>query len=144
MSPRTYTALDATVDVPFLTWRTGLSTQLKAWQIAGRSTDTLLTERRSVTPSRCWRPTARSCSPTSTSTIAASLAARAARTTELKVTVVHGDLRFVAAPLVIGHYESARLTGTEALVNGHIGGGLTAALEQGLYPAPNRSHGHRL
>ena len=52
----------------------------------------------------------------------------------LRITVVNGDLTFVAEPLMLGHYRASKLTGTERVMNGLIGGAMHGALQRGLYP----------
>jgi hypothetical protein len=59
---------------------------------------------------------------------------RAAAADTLKVTVSNGDLTFENLPLMVGHYRSIRLTGTEAAVNRISGGTLARALDAGIYP----------
>ena len=53
----------------------------------------------------------------------------------LQVTVLNGSLTFVKQPLMIGHYRSLTLTGTEAVVNRHLGGAMAQSLQAGLYPS---------
>ncbi|MGQ0649768.1 MAG: CHAT domain-containing protein [Gemmatimonadaceae bacterium] len=57
------------------------------------------------------------------------------RESKLHVTVVNGDLSFVSEPLLIGHYRSSRLTGTERVMDDRIGGAMATALQLGLYPS---------
>ena len=52
----------------------------------------------------------------------------------LKITVVNGDLTFEKEPLLIGHYRSTRLTGTEAVMDNLIGGSMKHSLALGIYP----------
>ncbi|MBA4176512.1 MAG: hypothetical protein C0505_08115 [Leptothrix sp. (in: Bacteria)] len=52
----------------------------------------------------------------------------------LRVTVLNGNLCFIKQPLMVGHSRSLSLTGSEAVVNSLIGGGMRAALNAGLYP----------
>lgn len=52
----------------------------------------------------------------------------------LQVAVVNGNLRFVPQPLLLGHYRSAALTGTEQVMDGLIGGAMGTALGLGHYP----------
>ena len=54
--------------------------------------------------------------------------------TALRITVVNGDLGFVRQPLMLGHYTSLRLTGTERVVDALLGGAMSASLAAGLYP----------
>lgn len=53
---------------------------------------------------------------------------------QLAVMVHHGDLRFVREPLLVGHYRSMILTGTEAAVDSLLGERMSAALRTGVYP----------
>ncbi|CAD5373490.1 CHAT domain-containing protein [Rubrivivax sp. A210] len=52
----------------------------------------------------------------------------------LRLTLLNGSLSFVAQPLMIGHYRSLLLTGTEAVLDRHVGGSMKVALDAGLYP----------
>jgi hypothetical protein len=52
----------------------------------------------------------------------------------LRVAVLNGNLSFVRQPLLLGHYRALALTGTERVIDGLVGGAMTAALEAGLYP----------
>ena len=52
----------------------------------------------------------------------------------LHVTVLNGDLKFVAQPLVIGHYRALALTGSEAVVDGLVARAMSRSLAVGLYP----------
>ena len=52
----------------------------------------------------------------------------------LRITVVNGDLTYISEPLLIGHYRSSRLTGTEAAMDRAVGGAMNASLQRGLYP----------
>jgi len=54
--------------------------------------------------------------------------------TAVKVSVINGDLMFVRQPLLIGHYVSLRLTGTEGVVDKLLGGVMSRSLAAGLYP----------
>lgn len=62
------------------------------------------------------------------------------RQTVLRVSVVNGDLSFVRQPLLLGHYRSSLLTGTERVMNRLVGGVMQDALTAGLYPDPPGSH----
>lgn len=64
----------------------------------------------------------------------------AARRTALRVTVVNGDLTFVQHPLLVGHYRSSRLTGTESVMNRLVGGVMQESLTAGMYPDLPGSH----
>ncbi len=61
--------------------------------------------------------------------------ARRAALAPLQVTVLNGNLTFVKQPLMIGHYRSLTLTGTEAVVDRHLGGAMGQALQAGIYPS---------
>ncbi|HUN93316.1 MAG TPA: CHAT domain-containing protein [Burkholderiaceae bacterium] len=52
----------------------------------------------------------------------------------LRISVTHGDLKFVRQPLMIGHYRGMAISGTEAVVNALIGGTMKESLEIGRYP----------
>ncbi len=52
----------------------------------------------------------------------------------VQVTVLNGGLTFVEQPLMLGHYHALSLTGTEAVIDRHIGGAMSQALQAGLYP----------
>ncbi|HEX8605832.1 MAG TPA: CHAT domain-containing protein, partial [Pseudoduganella sp.] len=52
----------------------------------------------------------------------------------LTIRVHHGDLRFVKAPLLLGHYQSGTLSGTEAVVDTLVNGRMAKALRAGVYP----------
>ncbi|HZA93837.1 MAG TPA: hypothetical protein VE420_14530, partial [Gemmatimonadales bacterium] len=52
----------------------------------------------------------------------------------LRITVHNGDLTFVREPLLIGHYRSSRLTGTESVMDRVIGKLMSEALKVGDYP----------
>src|SRR4029079_12056097 len=56
----------------------------------------------------------------------ASVAAPA--TAALQISVVNGDLTYTPEPLLIGHYQSSRLSGAEKVMDGAIGGQMSAAL----------------
>jgi hypothetical protein len=58
----------------------------------------------------------------------------------LRVSVVNGNLSFVRQPLMVGHYRSLALTGTERVIDGLIGGAMSSALGAGLYPSEPGSH----
>ena len=63
-----------------------------------------------------------------------------ARGAALQVTVINGDLSFIRQPLLIGHYRSLRLSGTEFVMNRLIGGAMDDSLKVGLYPEPPGTH----
>jgi len=61
-------------------------------------------------------------------------------TLRLSVSVVNGNLKFINQPLLLGHYISTRLSGTEAVVNALIGDAMGEALGAGLYPSIPGTH----
>jgi tetratricopeptide (TPR) repeat protein len=58
----------------------------------------------------------------------------------LQVTVLNGNLAFIRQPLLVGHYRTSVLTGTEGVVNRLVGGAMQAALDAGLYPDEVGTH----
>ena len=58
----------------------------------------------------------------------------------LAIKVTNGNLKFVSHTLLVGHYTSTTLTGTEAVVDQLIGGTLADALAMGCYPERPGSH----
>jgi hypothetical protein len=52
----------------------------------------------------------------------------------LVVKVYHGDLRFVRNPLLVGHYQSLSLSGSEAVVDKLVSSRMSKALRAGIYP----------
>jgi len=54
--------------------------------------------------------------------------------------VTNGDLTYIAEPLLIGHYRSAKLSGAEAVMDSAIGEAMSASLERGLYPTAAGTH----
>jgi hypothetical protein len=58
----------------------------------------------------------------------------------LGITIANGDLSFESSPLLLGHYVSTKLTGTEEVVNELIGGAMEYSLKLGLYPVDPGSH----
>ena len=64
----------------------------------------------------------------------------APRQEALSITVQNGNLSFVRQALMLGHYTSSTLTGTEAVVDGLIGGTMGEALAMGCYPDRPGSH----
>jgi len=58
----------------------------------------------------------------------------------LSITVQNGNLSFVRQVLMLGHYNSSTLTGTEAVVDRLIGGTMAEALAMGCYPDRPGSH----
>ncbi len=64
----------------------------------------------------------------------------ASRGAALPVTVINGDLSFIRQPLLLGHYRSLRLSGTEFVMNRLLGGAMDESLQVGLYPEPPGTH----
>jgi CHAT domain-containing protein len=62
------------------------------------------------------------------------------KSTALRVSVLNGDLKFIAQPLLVGHYRSIALTGTEWVVDGLVGHAMSKSLAAGLYPDATGSH----
>jgi CHAT domain-containing protein len=58
----------------------------------------------------------------------------------LHVSVLNVDLKFVHQPLLVGHYRSIGLTGTEAVVDRLVGGSMSKSLAAGLYPDAVGTH----
>jgi hypothetical protein len=54
---------------------------------------------------------------------------------QLHVRVVNGNLKFVREPLLLGHYSSLKLTGTEWAIDQLLDNKMTQSLHAGLYPA---------
>jgi tetratricopeptide (TPR) repeat protein/pimeloyl-ACP methyl ester carboxylesterase len=65
---------------------------------------------------------------------AAGSSSAAAPESGFNITVVNGDLTYVAEPLILGHYQSSRLTGAEAVMDRAIDGAMSASLLRGRYP----------
>jgi CHAT domain-containing protein len=60
--------------------------------------------------------------------------------TALRVSVHNGNLKFISATLLVGHYGASTLTGTERVVDRFIGGAMSASLAVGLYPEAPGTH----
>jgi len=58
----------------------------------------------------------------------------------LHVSVLNADLKFVHQPLVVGHYRSLALTGTEGVVDRLVGRAMSRSLAAGVYPDRVGSH----
>jgi hypothetical protein len=58
----------------------------------------------------------------------------------LEITVTNGDLMFVRPPLMLGHYRSMRLTGTEQVMDRLIGHTMSESLSMGQYPDATGEH----
>ena len=93
-------------------------------------------------PSRGKPAAAPAETPRSVFELAAALpdAAGAPRGAALRISVVNGNLSFVRQPLLVGHYRSMMLTGTEKVVDRLVGGAMQAALDAGLYPDQAGTH----
>ena len=52
----------------------------------------------------------------------------------------NGNLKFVNQPLMVGHYASALLSGSEYVVDRLIGGAMNESLRAGLYPSALGMH----
>jgi CHAT domain len=52
----------------------------------------------------------------------------------IRVTVVHGDLRYASYPIVVGHYEGDTIIGAEAQVDELMRGALRQRYALGIYP----------
>ncbi len=62
------------------------------------------------------------------------------KSTALRVSVLNGDLKFISQALLVGHYRSITLTGTEGVVDGLVGHAMSKSLAAGLYPDATGSH----
>jgi hypothetical protein len=58
----------------------------------------------------------------------------------LRVCVENGDVMFVREPLIVGHYRSLRLTGSEKAVDRLIDNRLQSSLRVGVYPDASGTH----
>lgn len=58
----------------------------------------------------------------------------AALPSPLQITVINGNVRFVRGPLLLGHYRSTSLTGTERIIDQSLHGTLVKSLVIGNYP----------
>ena len=58
----------------------------------------------------------------------------------LRVTVTNANLKFVRFPMLVGHYRSMALTGTELAMDLLIGNAMSTSLRMGLYPDQPGSH----
>ena len=59
--------------------------------------------------------------------------------TTLRVTVVNGDLTFVRQPLLLGHYRSSLLTGTERVMDRLVGGAMQDVADGRPLSRPRRA-----
>jgi pimeloyl-ACP methyl ester carboxylesterase/tetratricopeptide (TPR) repeat protein len=71
---------------------------------------------------------------------AAPAAAPAPLAAALRITVVNGDLTYVAEPLLMGHYKSSRLSGAEAVMNRALDDAMSASLQRRHYPSSPESN----
>ncbi|MGZ5713036.1 MAG: DUF7379 domain-containing protein [Caldimonas sp.] len=60
--------------------------------------------------------------------------------TALHVSVLNADLKFVHQPLLVGHYRSIALTGTEFVVDRLVARAMSRSLSAGLYPDATGTH----
>lgn len=74
--------------------------------------------------------------PASIEGVRASSGARAA----LRITVTNGSLAFAGQALMVGHYRSTLLTGTEAAVDRLFDGAMSVSLRMGEYAGRPKSH----
>jgi tetratricopeptide (TPR) repeat protein len=58
----------------------------------------------------------------------------------LRVTIINGDLSFVPTAMILGHYRSSILTGTEHVMDDLVGCVMQASLDKGQYPDAPGSH----
>ena len=72
--------------------------------------------------------------PPSMDASAVTAATRPAAPAALDVHIVNGNLTFVRDPLLLGHYTSMALTGTERVMDDLLQGTLGASLARGRYP----------
>ena len=95
-------------------------------------------------PSRSRQPSQPPSSPADVFAIATSADSGSGRTgassRALHVRVLNADLKFVHQPLVIGHYRSLALTGTEAVVDNLVDKAMSKSLAVGLYPDSVGTH----
>ncbi|MEO8259426.1 MAG: CHAT domain-containing protein [Acidobacteriota bacterium] len=59
---------------------------------------------------------------------------------QFAITVVNGDLSFEPLPLLVGHYRSTQLTGTEAFIDRVTRRALSRSLDLGVYPVEPGTH----
>jgi pimeloyl-ACP methyl ester carboxylesterase len=58
----------------------------------------------------------------------------------LRVSVMNGNLKFVRPALMLGHYQSLRVTGSEEVMDRLLDGAMSKSLRAGLYPSAVGSH----
>ncbi len=125
--PRTAQYFDALADL----LATGTTTRLPAIAMlrGGSAAQPERTGRRPV-----WHGSRLAAQEASGQMTAPAGAEEAADDGRLTIRVHHGDLRFVKAPLLLGHYQSGTLSGTEAVVDTLVNGRMAKALRAGVYP----------
>lgn len=136
--PRAKDAYDAYLEL-LLSGSTGTLPLLGAEERGGRSEARavvhVLTPRR-MRIGRAVRPDdALRFDPTSDADLA-----RTRREPVLEMRVIHGNLKFVGHPVLVGHYSSSQLTGTERALDDLIGGAMSATLGMGCYPNTCGAH----
>jgi CHAT domain-containing protein len=70
----------------------------------------------------------------------AATAAKQPPATSLRITVMNGDLSFIPQALLLGHYASSELTGTEDVMNRLVGCTMGYSLALGSYPLAPGTH----
>jgi len=115
--------------------QTGTTTKLETFSRAQRDGSAQAYGRVLVRPSRLRRPGRPPSSLEEMLAPRAEAAPPIADVPELRVSVQTGDLRFVAQPLLIGHYSSLTLSGAEAVVDGYLGGSMQRYLQTRAYPS---------
>ncbi|QTR48918.1 CHAT domain-containing protein [Candidatus Thiothrix anitrata] len=55
---------------------------------------------------------------------------------QIEVRVMHGDLEYVAHPIVVGHYDGDSIVSTERVLDKCLGGRLSELMRLGQYPGP--------
>ena len=60
--------------------------------------------------------------------------------TALRITVVNADMTYVSMPMILGHYRSMELTGSEAIMDRALGGAMSESLHRDLYPSAVGDH----
>jgi len=74
------------------------------------------------------------------SVAAADRAGPRGKASALRVSVRNANLKFVAEPLMVGHYRALALTGAEAVIDRLVAGAMSASLATGLYPDATGTH----
>jgi tetratricopeptide (TPR) repeat protein len=118
----------------------GTTTQLKKYDIPRKGSGKSKTLENAQARARAARHLGQPCRVTPPSDIADLFnvmqddAVDQAMTARLAVSVYHGDLRFVRQALLVGHYQSLSLTGSEAVVDTLVNGRMSKAARAGIYP----------